>query len=73
MSRTRSSPPTTVGFMPGARHALAKNHAAPQALRRIEELPPADQLAVLTLIRAMLDTRRRSTPAAPARAKRKAS
>jgi hypothetical protein len=35
------------------------------------ELPPADQRAVLKLVDAMLDTRRRSTP--PARAKRKAS
>ncbi len=41
-------------------------------LRRIEELPRADQRAVLKLVDAMLDTRRRTTPA-PARAKRKAS
>ena len=41
-------------------------------LRRIEELPPADQRAVLKLVDAMLDTRRRSTPA-PRSAKRKAS
>ena len=40
-------------------------------LQRIEELPPADQRAVLKLVDAMLDTRRRSTP--PARTKRKAS
>lgn len=40
-------------------------------LQRIEELPPADQRAVLKLVDAMLDTRRRSTPAA--RTKRKAS
>jgi len=40
-------------------------------LRRVEELPPADQRAVLKLVDAMLDTRRRSTP--PSRAKRKAS
>lgn len=39
-------------------------------LQRIEELPPADQRAVLKLVDAMLDTRRRS---APARSKRKAS
>jgi hypothetical protein len=31
-------------------------------LRRVEELPPADQRAVLTLVDAMLETRRRSTP-----------
>ena len=39
-------------------------------LRRVEELPPADQRAVLKLVDAMLETRRRATPA---RAKRKAS
>jgi transcriptional regulator with XRE-family HTH domain len=39
-------------------------------LRRIEELPPADQRAVLKLVDAMLETRRRT---APSRAKRKAS
>jgi transcriptional regulator with XRE-family HTH domain len=31
-------------------------------LRRVEELPPADQRAVLKLVDAMLETRRRSTP-----------
>jgi hypothetical protein len=41
-------------------------------LRRVEELPPADQRAVLKLVDAMLETRRRSTPPTPAR-KRKAS
>lgn len=40
-------------------------------LRRVEELPPADQRAVLKLVDAMLETRRRTTP--PARSKRKAS
>ena len=40
-------------------------------LQRIEELPPADQRAVLKLVDALLDTRRRSTP--PTRPKRKAS
>lgn len=39
-------------------------------LQRIEELPPADQRAVLKLVDAMLETRRRT---APARTKRKAS
>lgn len=39
-------------------------------LRRIEELPPADQRAVLKLVDAMLETRRRT---APSRTKRKAS
>ena len=33
-----------------------------QRLQRIEELPPADQRAVLKLVDAMLDTRRRVTP-----------
>src|SRR5688572_19028717 len=41
-------------------------------LRRIEELPPADQRARLKLVDAMLDTRQRSAPA-PTRAKRNAS
>jgi len=40
-------------------------------LRRIEELPPADQRAVLKLVDAMLDTRRRVAP--PSRPKRKVS
>jgi hypothetical protein len=31
-------------------------------LRRVEELPAADQRAVLKLVDAMLETRRRSTP-----------
>ena len=39
-------------------------------LRRVEELPPADQRAVLKLVDAMLETRRRAAP--PTR-KRKAS
>ncbi|MGQ0714704.1 MAG: hypothetical protein ACT4PJ_13370 [Gemmatimonadaceae bacterium] len=32
-------------------------------LRRIEELPPADQRAVLKLVDAMLETRRRTRKA----------
>ena len=40
-------------------------------LRRIEELPPADQRAVLKLVDAMLETRRRTAPTP--RAKKKAS
>ena len=39
-------------------------------LQRIAELPPADQRAVLKLVDAMLETRRRVSPSA--RAKRKA-
>jgi hypothetical protein len=42
--------------------------AAP--LPRVEELPPADQRAVLKLVDAMLETCRRT---APARTKKKAS
>lgn len=40
-------------------------------LRRVEDLPPADQRAVLKLVDAMLETRHRSAP--PSRAKRKVS
>ena len=40
-------------------------------LQRIEELPAADQRAVLKLVDAMLDTRRRATP--PRAKKRKVS
>jgi hypothetical protein len=36
-------------------------------LQRIEELPPADQRAVLKLVDAMIDTRRRATPSGPKR------
>ena len=42
-----------------------------KGLQRIEELPAADQRAVLKLVDAMLETRRRAAP--PPRAKRKAS
>ena len=42
-----------------------------ERLLRIAELPPADQRAVLKLVDAMLDTRRRATP--PPRAPRNAS
>lgn len=40
-------------------------------LRRVQELPPADQRAVLTLVDAMLDTRARTQR--PSRTKSKAS
>jgi len=40
-------------------------------LQRIEELPPADQRAVLKLVDAMLETRRRTAPAS--RSRRRAS
>jgi hypothetical protein len=48
-----------------------KARAYSRATRASRMTPPADQHAVLKLVDAMLDTRRRSTP--PARAKRKAS
>ena len=40
-------------------------------LQRIAELPPADQRAVLKVVDAMIDTRRRTAP--PSRTKHKAS
>ena len=62
---------TLLGVAP-VRDSLAPRTARLlKRLQRIEELPPADQRAVLKLVDAMLDTRRRSAP--PARAKRKAS
>jgi hypothetical protein len=57
-------------WRPCARRRRPKTARLLKRLRRIEELPPADQRAVLRLVDAMLDTRRRSTP--PSRAKRKA-
>lgn len=51
---------------------LARRPKLLKRLRRVAELPPADQRAVLKLVDAMLDTRRRSA-AAPRGAKRKAS
>jgi hypothetical protein len=50
----------------------SKTARLPKRLRRVEELPPADQRAVLKLVDAMLETRRRSRPPSSAR-KRKAS
>jgi hypothetical protein len=56
--------PTTATLSPKTARLLKR-------LQRIEEFPPAIQCAVLEVVDAMLDTRRRSTP--PSRAKRKAS
>lgn len=60
-----------LGMAPMREKTSPKTARLLKRLRRIEELPPADQRAVLKLVDAMLDTRRRSKP--PARAKRKAS
>lgn len=62
-----------LGVTPVREQTAPKTARLLKRVRRIEELPPADQRAVLELVDAMLDTRRRSTPAVPARAKRKAS
>jgi len=67
----RVSTDTLLGVTP-TRDALApKTARLLKRLQRIEELPPADQRAVLKLVDAMLDTRRRTAPAP--RAKRKVS
>lgn len=67
----RCSTDELLGVRPISEKLSPKTARLLKRLRRIEELPPADQRAVLKLVDAMLDTRRRSTP--PARAKRKAS
>lgn len=59
-----------LGLKPATEKTSPRTARLLKRLRRIEELPPADQRAVLKLVDAMLDTRRRSTP--PPR-KRKAS
>ncbi len=61
-----------LGVTPVRERTPPKTARLLKRLRRIEELPPADQRAVLKLVDAMLDTRRRSAPA-PRSAKRKAS
>ena len=60
-----------LGLKPTSEKLSPKTARLLKRLQRIEELPPADQRAVLKLVDAMLDTRRRSTP--PPRTKRKAS
>jgi len=60
-----------LGLKPMSETTSPKTARLLKRLRRIEELPPADQRAVLKLVDAMIDTRRRTAP--PPRAKRKAS
>jgi hypothetical protein len=60
-----------LGLKPATDKLAPKTAQLLKRLQRIEELPAADQRAVLKLVDAMLETRRRSTP--PARSKRKAS
>lgn len=68
----RISTDELLGVTPVSEHTSPKTASLLKRLRRIEELPPADQRAVLKLVDAMLDTRRRSAPAS-ARTDRKAS
>jgi transcriptional regulator with XRE-family HTH domain len=67
----RCSTDELLGVRPISEKLSPKTARLLKRLQRIEELPPADQRAVLKLVDAMLDTRRRTT--SPARAKRKAS
>jgi transcriptional regulator with XRE-family HTH domain len=60
-----------LGLKPVSATTSPKTARLLKRLQRIEEIPPADQRTVLKLVDAMLDTRRRATPAA--RTKRKAS
>lgn len=67
----RVSTDELLGVRPVRETLAPKTARLLKRLRRVEELPPADQRAVLKLVDAMLETRRRSTP--PANRKRKAS
>jgi transcriptional regulator with XRE-family HTH domain len=60
-----------LGVRPIAEKLPPKTARLLKRLRRIEELPAADQRAVLKLVDAMLETRRRTE--APQRKRRKAS
>jgi len=51
-----------IGLKPMTDTRAPKTARLLKRLQRIEELPPADQRAVLKLVDAMLDTRRRATP-----------
>lgn len=51
-----------LGMAPLAGLPSPKTARLLKRLQRIEELPPADQRAVLKLVDAMLETRRRSAP-----------
>lgn len=59
------------GATPGSAKLPPKTARLLKRLQRIEELPPADQRAVLKLVDAILETRLRTAP--PRRATRKAS
>ena len=59
----KSSTDALLGLAPIAHKTAPKTARLFKRLRRIEELPPADQRAVLTLVDAMLETRCRATPA----------
>ena len=52
-----------LGLKPVTQKTSPKTARLLKRLRRIEELPPADQRAVLKLVDAMLDTRRRTRKA----------
>jgi transcriptional regulator with XRE-family HTH domain len=67
----KTSTDELLGLRPLTEKTSPKTARLLKRLQRIEELPPADQRAVLKLVDAMLDTRRRSTP--PIRTKRRAS
>ncbi len=58
----KSSSDALLGLAPIAHKTAPKTARLLKRLQRIEELPPADQRAVLKLVDAMLETRRRSTP-----------
>lgn len=60
-----------LGVKPLTEKTSPKTARLLKRLRRVEELPPADQRAVLKLVDAMLETRRRAAPAS--RTRRKAS
>lgn len=60
-----------LGVKPLTEKTSPKTARLLKRLRRVEELPPADQRAVLKLVDAMLETRRRTAPVS--RSKRKAS
>jgi transcriptional regulator with XRE-family HTH domain len=58
----KSSSDALLGLAPVTHKTAPKTARLLKRLQRIEELPPADQRAVLKLVDAMLETRRRSTP-----------
>jgi transcriptional regulator with XRE-family HTH domain len=58
----RCSTDELLGVKPVRETLSPKTARLLKRLRRVEELPPADQRAVLKLVDAMLETRRRTTP-----------